>query len=330
MRTIAILIFFIFILQELSYKWANDLLRIVICDVGQGDAILLSYANQQILIDTGPDESVVACLSDSLPFWDRKIDVLVLTHFDQDHIGGFKHLAQSYEISKVFLNMTDYQVSETFLEMKELLLAMQELGTEIKQPFLGQQISFLKFSPEHQAKYNSTRLLELTFLTPYAIDDAQYALLEKDSLFTWHETETRLQDEDWQKIATKESNNNGSIALFVTFGELKILLLGDLEIPGELALLERALITGVDIQKIGHHGSKTSSSPEFLEVSRPEIGLISSGLNNKFDHPHPEVLANFQAINAKIWRTDELGNVEIQSDGKSFWLKNKKENHFEL
>lgn len=326
MKGFVILLMIFFLWRELALKRPDELLHIVVCDVGQGDAILLSFASQQILIDTGPNEKVLVCLNDSLPFWDRQIEVLVLTHFDEDHIGGFKHLAQSYQISRVFLSLTDYKESSTFLEMQELLLAMQAQGTKLKQPFLGQQISLVKFEPGHQAKYNSAPSLELTFLTPYAIEESELALLEERQAFAWQNTETKLQAEEWQKMANKESNNNGSIALYIVFNQLKVLLLGDLEIPGELALLERGLIMGVDIQKIGHHGSKTASGLEFLLTSRPEIGLISCGLNNKFSHPHPEVLDNLGAVAAKIWRTDELGSIEIVSDGQNYWLKNK--NHY--
>jgi competence protein ComEC len=328
MKFVVTVLFCLLLWRELQVKWPDDVLHLVVCDVGQGDAILLSYGTAQILIDAGPNEKVVACLSDFLPFWDKKIDVLVLTHFDEDHIGGFKYLVQNYEIANVFLNLTEYKDSKTFLELQERLLAMQSFGSQIKQPFLGQQISFAKFTPSHQAKYNSQPSLELTFLTPFAIDEAQVGVLEENKLFSWQKTETSLSAAKWQEMAVVESNNNGSIALIAQFDQLKILLLGDLETPREIALLERGLITQVDLQKVGHHGSKTASSLEFLQVSRPEMGLISCGLNNKFNHPHPEVLTNFQAITAEIWRTDAQGSIEILSDGQKFWLKDKNHNLF--
>ncbi len=326
MKMFLFLIISIFLWRELYVKWPDKLLHLVVCDVGQGDAILFSYMGQQILIDAGPNDKIINCLNDKMPFWDKKIDILILTHYDEDHIGGFKHVAQSYEIGYVFLPLTDYKESKTFLELQERLLAMQELGLKIKQPFLGQQISLVEFKPEYQAKYNSMLTLDLTFLTPFVLDAEQYVLLEENQRFAWQNTETYLSAAEWQKTATLESNNNGSIATFIQFGELKILLTGDLELPREVALIERSLIGRVDVQKAGHHGSKTASGLDFLEATRPEMGLISCGLNNKFSHPHPEVLSNFAATLTKIVRTDELGTIEILSDGQKFWLKDEKQN----
>jgi len=330
MLLLAITIFAV--LWELLIKWPDKYFHLVTCDVGQGDAILLKYGQMQILIDTGPDESLLTCLNNQMPFWDKKIDVLILTHFDDDHIGGFASLSQTYSIKYIFLPLTDYKESEVFLELKKRISALQELGTIVKEPVLGQQIAFSKIEPNHQAKYNSTNNSEnsllLSFLTPLALDLEEYLSLEGNESFLWQEPENYLSAGDWQNLAYKESNNNGSIAVFVQFGELKILLSGDLESARELALMEVGLITGVDIQKVGHHGSKTSSSLEFLQRLRPEMALISCGLNNKFGHPSPEVLSNFQSIDAQILRTDHLGTIEVLSNGQKFWLKNKKHNLF--
>lgn len=332
MKAFFILIFSLILLWELLMKWPDEHFHLVVCDVGQGDAILLKYGLMQILIDTGPDESLTSCLDQQLPFWDKKIDVLILTHFDNDHIGGFSYLAQTYAIDYIFLPLTDYKESQVFLELKEQISALQEQGTIVKEPFLGQQIAFSKISPNYQAKYNSINNDEnnllLSFLTPMALDLEEYQSLEETNSFLWQTPEHKLSAEDWQKLAYKESNNNGSIAVFIQFNELKILLSGDLESARELALTRAGLINGVDIQKVGHHGSKTSSSLDFLLKLRPEMALISCGLDNKFNHPNSEVLDNFASINAQIWRTDHFGTIEVVSDGQNFWLKNKKDNLF--
>lgn len=332
MKTFFLLGVLSILLWELLTKWPDEHFHLVVCDVGQGDTILLEYGQMQILIDTGPDESLMACLDEHLPFWDKKIDVLILTHFDDDHIGGFNTLVQTYFIDYIFLPLTDYKESKVFLELKEQISTLQEQGTIVKEPFLGQQIAFSQISPNYQAKYNSIKNKEksllLTFLTPMALDLAEYKSLEEAGSFLWQRPEHKLSAEDWQKLAYKESNNDGSIAVFVQFNELKVLLSGDLESTRELALTKVGLINEVDIQKVGHHGSKTSSSLDFLWKLRPEMALISCGLNNKFGHPSPEVLSNFASIGAQILRTDQLGTIEVLSDGQKFWLKNKKDNLF--
>lgn len=79
--------------------------KVVFCDVGQGDAILATYKNIQILVDTGPDnKKVLECLNRHVPFWDKTIEVLILTHGDSDHIGGLNDLKKSYKIKKYFDN----------------------------------------------------------------------------------------------------------------------------------------------------------------------------------------------------------------------------------
>lgn len=332
MKVIIPLVILAIFLWELFTKWPDEHFHLVVCDVGQGDAILLEYKQMQILIDTGPDENLLTCLNRELGFWDKKIDVLILTHFDDDHIGGFNSLSQTYAIDYIFLPLTHYKESEVFLELKTQINSLQKQGTMVKEPFLGQQIAFSKISPNYQAKYNSINRqqnsLLLTFLTPTTLDLEEYKSLEETKSFLWQTPEQYLSAEDWQKLAYKISDNDGSIAVFVQFGELKILLTGDLESARELALISNGLITEVDIQKVGHHGSKTSSSLAFLKKTRPEIALISCGLNNKFNHPNPEVLTNFQAIGAKILRTDHFGTIEVMSDGQKFWLKNEKDKFF--
>lgn len=309
-----------YICLRIFVSWPNPMLRLIACDVGQGDAFLLSIAHQQVLIDVGPDESVLSCLHESLPFWDKKIDILVLTHFDADHFGGLTHISNYYEFGLVFLPLTESKDSQLFLESQQLLTSLQAKGTRLKQPFLGQQISLLQFSPVYQAKYNSMPQLVLSFLTPINLTALQQELLEENGLFLGQKTEHILSVATWDKLLSSENTNDGSIALFITFGQIKMIFLGDLEEAGELALVAHGLITRVNIQKVGHHGSKTSSHSSLLELSQPEVSLISAGKQNKFGHPHPEVIARLQAIGSQVWRTDVLGSIEIRSNGHQFWL----------
>ena len=196
MKIFFVLSVLLILLWELLTKWPDEHFHLVLCDVGQGDAILLKQGSMQILIDTGPDESLMACLDKHLPFWDKKIDVLILTHYDDDHIGGFATLAQTYAINYIFLPLTDYKESKVFLELKEQISALQEQGTIVKEPFLGQQIAFSKISPNYQAKYNSINNDEnnllLSFLTPMALDLEEYQTLEETKTYLWQTPENKL------------------------------------------------------------------------------------------------------------------------------------------
>lgn len=114
--------------------------------------------------------------------------------------------------------------------------------------------------------------------------------------------------------------NEGSLIARLDYGETSFLFTGDAPASTErllLATLPAAL--DVDILKVGHHGSKTSSAPAFLAAVTPEMAVISSGASNRYGHPHPEVLKNLAAVHSQTFRTDERGTIIFCTDGKSYW-----------
>ena len=104
------------------FLWPDDQLHLVFCNVGQGDAILISRGFKQILIDGGPDEKVIQCLSNNLPFWDRKIELVVSTHPDSDHITGLISVLERYQVQVIAINNLAKD-SERFWRFRELALA---------------------------------------------------------------------------------------------------------------------------------------------------------------------------------------------------------------
>jgi competence protein ComEC len=304
-------------LWQYYIKFPDKSAQLVVCDVGQGDAIIIQQGLFQVLIDTGPDESVLACLNRHLPIFDKKIDVLVLTHYDDDHIGGFSSVAESYQISTIFAPLSDQKENQAFLELNRVFFDLIEQGTELKQPILGQQMAYQHFSlDKHEPQ------LLFTFLTP---TDLEWDFLQS---FHFFQAESRLPEtrlsalnqENLKNFIKKESTNDRSIALLLEYGQLRIFLSGDLEEKGELSILKSALIDQVDILKVAHHGSKTSSSGIFLSQVRPELALISVGKNNKFSHPSLEVLANLRAVFSQVIRTDQIGDIKINLLSNKFYL----------
>ena len=114
--------------------------------------------------------------------------------------------------------------------------------------------------------------------------------------------------------------NNDSLALRLTYGANSFLLTGDLESPMERLLLADGRALHADVLKVGHHGSKTSTSPDFLDAVAPSIAVISAGFENSFGHPHPTVLARLAQRHAAILRTDQDGLVTVRSDGHKLWF----------
>lgn len=114
--------------------------------------------------------------------------------------------------------------------------------------------------------------------------------------------------------------NNQTVVLRIVYGSTSILLVGDAEEDAEETLIRRyGNFLDSDVLKVGHHGSRTSSTEEFLSAVRPEIAVMSVGKNNKFRHPSPVVLARFARNKIKTYRTDEYNAVVLVSDGEQWW-----------
>jgi len=111
-------------------------------------------------------------------------------------------------------------------------------------------------------------------------------------------------------------NNNDSLVLEVSYGKHRVLLTGDAERPVEDELVASGELHPVTLLKVGHHGSKSSSSEEFLNQINPQFALISDGYKNQFHHPHPMVLSRFEQHGTKVLRTDQKGALTFLSDGE--------------
>lgn len=111
-------------------------------------------------------------------------------------------------------------------------------------------------------------------------------------------------------------NNNDSLVLEVSYGKHRVLLTGDAELPVEEELVASGELRPVTLLKVGHHGSKSSSSEEFLNQIHPQFALISDGYKNQFHHPHPTVLSRFEAHGVQVLRTDQRGALTFLSDGE--------------
>ncbi|HEX7225656.1 MAG TPA: DNA internalization-related competence protein ComEC/Rec2 [Candidatus Limnocylindria bacterium] len=111
--------------------------------------------------------------------------------------------------------------------------------------------------------------------------------------------------------------NNGSIVLVLRHGAFSALLTGDAEAPVEELLLERGLVPRVDLLKVGHHGSHSSTTPSFVAAADPAVAMISAGVDNEYGHPAPETLATLGAAGGiLVLRTDIHGDLEVTTDGR--------------
>jgi len=287
------LVSLLFLCQLFLSRWPAPAPRLIFCDVGQGDAILVTYGFWQLLVDGGPDATVLNCLDKYVPFWDRKIEILVATHPDSDHIIGLTEVMKRYRLGRVIVPPVAKN-SPDFMQFRQELVDAGLTPEKIINPCYGTKVQ-LNHRIKAEVVSNCSKIR---------------------SIYLW---ESQLSEQQLSAILNSHqleiSNyNNLSIVLLLTIGHEQVLLTGDLEQDGERALLEQGVITKVDILKVGHHGSKTSSSPELLEVTQPEKAVISSGQNNSYGHPHPEVIDRLTQLGVQIMRTDQTGNIIFDFD----------------
>lgn len=236
-------------------------------DVGQGDSIFLQAPNgNQVLIDGGPSDAILAKLGRALPFWDRAIDLLILTHPHADHVTGFLDVLKRYAVGMVMESGVNYSTPE-YAEWHALL---KEKNIPVVIAKRGQRVHLSKGA-------------YLDVLTPF---------------------------EGFVGV----SPNNVHDAMVVSklhYASTTALLMGDAEKPLEYQLLSAGDNLKSDILKVGHHGSKTSTTEEFLHKVSPLIAVISVGRKNRYGHPHQDVIDRLRVAGVKILRTDQEGDILI-------------------
>jgi competence protein ComEC len=283
----------LFFLNILAWIVVYDLkgprfLEVNFFDVGQGDAIfIVSPQRHQILIDGGPDSTILEKLGKEMPFWDRSIDLIILTHPEKDHLAGLIEVLKRYKVENILWT----GVVRDTAEFKEWEKLIKKEKAKIKIAQANQKV-----------KWSKSDIDQIEILYPF-------------------------EDSSGQEF--KNSNNTSVVAKLI-FNENSFLFTGDIYKSVEKKLLEHYVLNQVkhnpidsDVLKVGHHGSKTSTSEEFLKAITPEIAVIQVGENN-YGHPHPEVLLNLEKFAIEILRTDKNGDIKIVSDGNNLKIKNKK------
>jgi competence protein ComEC len=251
-------------------------LHVIFLDVGQGDAIFIQTpSGRQVLVDGGPSETVLlAQLGRQMPFWDRTLDAMVLTHPDLDHITGLVPVLERYRVETVIFREVEHatDVYEYWLQLLEV---------------------------EGATVYQGEAGLRIT------LDDG----LEMSVLYPGAELLPQ----------TDANANNSSVVTRLVFGAVSVLLPGDIEAVVEHQLVADAVPLESTVLKAAHHGSCSSTTPEFLDAVDPEIVVISVGAENRFGHPCAEVLERLATL--PVYRTDEQGTVEVISDGAQVWVE---------
>ena len=122
-------------------------------------------------------------------------------------------------------------------------------------------------------------------------------------------------------------NNDASVITLLSYGNVKILLAGGIEERAENRLVDQGHMSDIDILKVAHHGSHSSTSARFLDNFRPEVGLISAGRRNPYSHPSSRVVERLENMNIRSFRTDTMGLIRLRTDGRTYTLSRLKRGH---
>lgn len=258
-------------------------MHVFFLDIGQGDGILVrTPADEYVLIDGGPDDRVIRELGRVMPFYEHTIDIIILSHPHADHVNGFVDVLKRFEVRQVVMPGVVYRSPgyRAFLDqVSQQKIDVILVGSKIERP-------------------SDKKIVGI---------DYQLGGLIFDMLFP-----------DISMQGLSFNNVHESMVVFrLLYGKRSFMFTGDMEKEKEQQLVDKGLELRSDLLKVGHHGSKTSSSEAFLEKVRPTFAVISCGVNNKFKHPFPLTLEHLGARNIQIYRTDVDGLVEALSDGDS-------------
>lgn len=243
--------------------YLNSNFEVVMFEVGEADCHLIKYPYNKntILIDTGKNEYKIK--NEVIPYLKsigiKKIDYLIITHGDEDHIGGSITLINNFQVKNVILN------KGTFTDLEK------ELVKNLNKKKIPYQININKINISNH--------------TIYLLNNTKY-----------------------------NNENDNSIITYFTYQKYKFLYMGDASITTEDNLLENYNLNNISILKVGHHGSNTSSSKDFISQINSSISLISVGKNNIYHHPNKEVINNLSK--SRIYRTDINNMVKLTINSK--------------
>jgi competence protein ComEC len=268
----------VFLLVAGVARAGDGKLEVLMLDVGQGDAAVISTpGGKVILVDGGPPAAAGDVLRAARRFaHGRPLEAVVLTHPHADHAGGIVAVLRDVGARAFYDPVLPYK--------GPLLDAVYRV--------VGEQARDGRLEP-HRVRAGETAALDTG-------DGARVEFLGP-----------------LQEPRDPADTNSGSVVLRVVFGQTAVLLVGDATREEEADLLDRGGGAGVkaDVLKVGHHGSSGSSGGRFLAAVRPRVAVISVGAGNDYHHPSPGAVARLAAVGATVLRTDESGSVYVVSDG---------------
>lgn len=254
--------------------------------LANGDStLIISPEGKKILIDGGEAQQNIL-IPYLLARKIKTIDYLIISHFDTDHVGGLLEVMESIKVKNIIFSKQP-EISENYQSFKKIV----------------------------KKKKNNIICVGVNLVLPHRIKIEKNLYLD----FLWPNN---------NDFIPENVLNNNSIVCKLNYINFSMLFTGDIEEIAEKKILQKYKnnlnVLNSTILKVGHHGSKTSSSQEFISAVNPKMALIGVGKNNKFGHPNDDVIERLKKLDAYIYRTDKMGEIAIIIDNNgSIKLKKK-------
>lgn len=249
--------------------------KISFLDIGQGDASFIEYpSGKQMLVDCARDARVLGALGRVMKYYDKEIDYLIVTHPDIDHYGGCIDVLKQFDVKNIVY--TGLQKEDKTWQY------------------------FWDMIQKENARYT-----EIVKSDVWQIDGVKINFLYPDHDIT--------QDANVPGLNKNVGDNNTSLVFQLSYGTQDVLFTGDMEEPLEKYLIDtygHALDS--EALKVGHHGSGSSSSQDFINLVSPNFSIISVGKDNDYGHPSRRVLKRLERVGSDVWRTDKTGDTILQ------------------
>lgn len=264
-----------------TVKDSDNALHVSMLYVGQADATLIQYKGKTMLIDTGDVDSRDDLVAQLKARNIKTIDAILITHPHGDHMGGMAALFKAFTIKQIYDNG---QAANT---------AMYK--------------NYLKNITNKKIPYKALKKGDVITLG----SDVTFTVLSPGTPFTKDNT---------SGVSESGLTNDNSIVCKMTYGAFSVMFTGDSQKEVETKILQdyQQADLRANVLKVGHHGSKTSSSAGFVAAIKPEQATISCGINNQYKFPHQPTMNTLKNNNVTVYRTDQDGTISIISDGKSY------------
>jgi len=283
------------LLTRLPGQDANNL-KVYFFDIGQGDGSLIKVGDYEVLIDSGPTGKIVQKLGEVMPFYDREIELMILTHPHADHLVGQIDVLRRYKVKKVLYTGVVHTTDEYLEWLKEI--KEQKIPMEIVKA--GDKFDVAEVTKEPKV---SEVVGHLEILYPF-------------------------DDLNGQRVVGKAQEagglNDASIVVRLTYGQASFLFTGDIGVEVEKKLLQQYdSYLRSDILKVGHHGSRFSTSKEFVDAVNPKYAVIQVGKND-YGHPAFRPMWYLEQAGVKILRNDQDGDIIFESDSTNITVTSNK------